>query len=103
MGRFLYIDRYRSLTKYSSFIVFYSFINRQEFVQLYIDFVLNRSIEPKFNAFYAGFMNVCDGPVMNLFQAHELMKLIIGNENIDWHALERLAKYRDYTVYDQTV
>lgn len=81
-------------------ILFY----RQEFVELYIDFILNKSVETQFNAFYAGFMKVCGGPVMELFRSHELMGLIIGNENYDWDAFEQSAKYKGgYTSGDPTV
>ncbi|VDI02211.1 E3 ubiquitin-protein ligase HECTD2 [Mytilus galloprovincialis] len=33
--------------------------NREEYVQLYVDWVLNRSIYPQFQAFYHGFHSVC--------------------------------------------
>lgn len=79
-------------------------VYRKEFVDLYIDFVLNKSVETQFNAFYAGFMKVCGGPVMELFRAHELMALVIGNENYDWDAFEQSAKYKQgYTSGDPTV
>lgn len=66
--------------------------------------MLNKSVETQFNAFYAGFMKVCGGPVMELFRSHELMGLIIGNENYDWDAFEQTAKYKGgYTSGDPTV
>lgn len=77
---------------------------RKEFVELYIDFILNKSVETQFNAFYAGFMKVCGGPVMELFRANELMALIIGNENYDWDEFEQSAKYKGgYTSGDPSV
>jgi E3 ubiquitin-protein ligase HECTD2 len=33
--------------------------NRKEFVTLYVDFLLNKSIYDKFKAFYFGFHSVC--------------------------------------------
>ena len=33
--------------------------NRKEFVDLYVDFLLNKSINEKFRAFYYGFHSVC--------------------------------------------
>ena len=33
--------------------------NREEFVKLYMDFVLNRAIVKSFRAFYLGFHSVC--------------------------------------------
>lgn len=77
---------------------------RKEFVELYIDFILNKSVETQFEAFYAGFMKVCGGPIMELFRAPELMGLIIGNENYDWDAFEQSAQYKSgYTSGDPTV
>lgn len=41
---------------------------------------------------------------MELFRAHELMALVIGNENYDWDAFEQSAKYKGgYTSGDPTV
>ncbi|XP_055315048.1 probable E3 ubiquitin-protein ligase HERC4 isoform X2 [Sitodiplosis mosellana] len=78
--------------------------NKKEFVELYIDFVLNKSVETQFNAFYAGFMKVCGGPVMELFRSHELMGLIIGNEHYDWDAFEQSTKYKGgYSSGDPTI
>lgn len=49
-------------------------------------------------------MNVCGGQVMELFRAHELMALVIGNEDYDWEAFEQSAKYKGgYTSGDATV
>ncbi|XP_031633255.1 probable E3 ubiquitin-protein ligase HERC4 isoform X3 [Contarinia nasturtii] len=78
--------------------------NKKEFVELYIDFLLNKSVVTHFDAFYAGFMKVCGGPVMELFRAHELMALVIGNENYDWDAFEQATKYKNgYTSGDPTI
>lgn len=49
-------------------------------------------------------MKVCGGQVMELFRAHELMALVIGNEDYDWDAFEQSAKYKGgYTSGDPTV
>lgn len=41
---------------------------------------------------------------MELFRAHELMALVIGNEDYDWDAFEQSAKYKGgYTSGDPTV
>lgn len=78
--------------------------NKAEFVELYIDFILNKSVETQFNGFYEGFMKVCGGHVMELFRAHELMALVIGSEDYDWDAFEQSAKYKGgYTSGDPTV
>uniref|UniRef100_T1GW12 HECT-type E3 ubiquitin transferase n=1 Tax=Megaselia scalaris TaxID=36166 RepID=T1GW12_MEGSC len=57
-----------------------------------------------FEAFYHGFMKVVGGRVLQLFKPHELMDVIVGNENYDWHALETEANYKNgYTSGDQVI
>lgn len=42
--------------------------------------------------------------MMELFRPHELMAVVVGNEDYDWHILESEAEYRNgYTSGDQTV
>lgn len=101
-------NKYANLTSISYKIClmtsFFFSIYRKEFVELYIDFILNKSVETQYNEFHAGFMKVCGGPVMELFRAYELMALVIGNENYDWDAFEQSAKYKGgYTSGDPTV
>jgi E3 ubiquitin-protein ligase HECTD2 len=38
--------------------------NRKEFVDLYVDFLLNKSIFEQFKAFYQGFYSVCESNAM---------------------------------------
>lgn len=61
-------------------------------------------MEKQFHAFSDGFMKVCGGRVLKLFKPHELMAVVIGNENYDWHDLEAQAEYKNgYNSGDQTV
>lgn len=57
--------------------------------------MLNKSVEKSFNQFHFGFMKVCGGRVLKLFKAHELMAVIIGNQEYDWIALEENAEYKN--------
>ncbi|XP_055530268.1 probable E3 ubiquitin-protein ligase HERC4 isoform X2 [Wyeomyia smithii] len=78
--------------------------NKEEFVKLYIDYILNKSVAKSFKQFYNGFMKVCGGRVLKLFEAQELMAVVIGNEEYDWLALEENAEYRNgYKSSDQTI
>ncbi|XP_044727132.1 probable E3 ubiquitin-protein ligase HERC4 isoform X2 [Chrysoperla carnea] len=78
--------------------------NKKEFVDLYVDFVLNKSCHQHFTHFYQGFMKVCGGRVLQLFHSHELMSVVVGNEDYDWDALEENAQYKDgYTASDQPI
>ncbi|XP_011882075.1 PREDICTED: probable E3 ubiquitin-protein ligase HERC4 isoform X2 [Vollenhovia emeryi] len=69
--------------------------NKQQYVDLYVDYILNKSVETQFRAFAKGFHNVCGGRVLELFHSHELMLLLIGNENYDWEELEKNTTYKD--------
>ncbi|XP_022919461.1 probable E3 ubiquitin-protein ligase HERC4 isoform X2 [Onthophagus taurus] len=78
--------------------------NKGEYVDLYVDYIFNKSVKEHFNAFRDGFMKVCGGRVLELFHSQELMAVVTGNENYDWHALEEAAEYKgDYKSSDQTI
>jgi len=78
--------------------------NRQEYVTLYIDYIFNKSVDSQYQAFHTGFMKVCDGRVLQLFHSHELMAIVVGNENYDWHVLEEAAEYKNgYKSSDPTI
>lgn len=78
--------------------------NRQEFVDLYVDFIFNQSVELHYRAFHQGFMRVCSGRVLQIFQPEELMAVVVGNEEYDWQALEDNCEYKEgYTSGDETV
>ena len=73
-------------------------------MDLYIDYIFNKSVEKHFKGFHDGFMRVCDGSVMKLFRPHELMAVVVGNEEYDWDVFEQVAEYKDgYSTADQTV
>lgn len=69
--------------------------NREEYVDLYVDFLLNKSVEVQYGAFHDGFHKVLGGKVLQLFHSQELMAMVVGNENYDWEELERNAEYKD--------
>lgn len=53
----------------------------QEFVNLYADFLLNKSVEKQFRAFYKGFRMVTDeSPLELLFRPEEIELLICGSK-----------------------
>uniref|UniRef100_H3D6D9 HECT and RLD domain containing E3 ubiquitin protein ligase 4 n=1 Tax=Tetraodon nigroviridis TaxID=99883 RepID=H3D6D9_TETNG len=68
--------------------------NRQEFVNAYVNYVFNTSVDPLFEYFYAGFHKVCGGKVLELFQPNELQAMVIGNTNYDWTDLEKSTEYK---------
>ncbi|XP_029114633.1 probable E3 ubiquitin-protein ligase HERC6 [Scleropages formosus] len=68
--------------------------NKQDFVNAYVDYILNTSVEATFEEFRRGFFTVCDMDVVELFQPQELMELMVGNENYEWD------KFRQNTIYE---
>jgi len=69
--------------------------NRKEYVNLYCDYFVNESIKRQFNKFQSGFRKVCNGRVMDLFKAEELMAMVVGNEDYDWGELEGSTQYKE--------
>ncbi|CAO3657776.1 unnamed protein product [Umbelopsis ramanniana] len=67
--------------------------NRQEFVQLYTDYVLNQSVEKQFWAFRDGFNLVCADSAIKIFRPEEVEQLICGSSDLDFDALEKATLY----------
>ena len=68
--------------------------NREEYVKLYCDYILNKSVDRSYQAFHAGFQKVCGGRVLDLFHARELMALVVGTQNYDWEEFENQTDYK---------
>ncbi|KAL1525705.1 hypothetical protein AB1Y20_020551 [Prymnesium parvum] len=69
--------------------------NREEYVRVYVKYLLDDSISRQFNAFQRGFHSVCGGDCLQLFRWEELELLICGSPVLDFEALERVAQYDD--------
>ncbi|XP_037934277.1 ubiquitin-protein ligase E3A isoform X2 [Teleopsis dalmanni] len=68
--------------------------NKQEFVDLYCDFLLNKSIEKQFKAFKKGFEMVTDeSPLKLLFRPEEVEMLVCGSRKFDFNELEKSTEY----------
>ncbi|XP_046885938.1 probable E3 ubiquitin-protein ligase HECTD2 [Hypomesus transpacificus] len=78
-------------------------LNRKEYVQLYVDFLLNRSIYKQFAAFYHGFHSVCASDALLLLRPEEVEMLVCGSPELDMTALQRAAQYEGYNKTDPTV
>lgn len=78
--------------------------NRKEYLDLYISYIFNGSIEKQYTAFSDGFLKVCDSKVLELFHPLELQSMVIGNENYDFHILEKNTEYKgEYHRYHPTI
>ncbi|XP_058885468.1 ubiquitin-protein ligase E3A isoform X1 [Acipenser ruthenus] len=68
--------------------------NRKEFVALYAEYMLNKSVEKQFKAFRRGFhMVTSESPLKYLFRPEEIELLICGSRNLDFEALEETTEY----------
>ncbi|XP_055907876.1 ubiquitin-protein ligase E3A isoform X2 [Eupeodes corollae] len=79
--------------------------NKQEFVDLYSDFLLNKSIDRQFKAFKKGFEMVTDeSPLKLLFRPEEIELLVCGSRNFDFVELEKSTEYEGgYTSDSQII
>ncbi|XP_059151964.1 probable E3 ubiquitin-protein ligase HERC4 [Physella acuta] len=78
--------------------------NKHDYINLYVDYILNKSVEVPFRAFYNGFHSVCGGMVLELFQPQELQAMVVGNEDYDFNELEKNTDYKqDYHKYHPTI
>ncbi|KAJ8776060.1 hypothetical protein J1605_015904 [Eschrichtius robustus] len=77
--------------------------NRKEYVQLCIDFLLNKSMYKQFAAFYYGFHSVCASNALMLLHPEEVEILVCGSPELDMHTLQRSTQYDGYAKTDLTI
>eukprot|EP00286_Rhodomonas_abbreviata_P003077 CAMPEP_0181344412 /NCGR_PEP_ID=MMETSP1101-20121128/32159_1 /TAXON_ID=46948 /ORGANISM="Rhodomonas abbreviata, Strain Caron Lab Isolate" /LENGTH=631 /DNA_ID=CAMNT_0023456213 /DNA_START=77 /DNA_END=1970 /DNA_ORIENTATION=+ len=77
--------------------------NRQEYVDLYVKYLLEDSIQQQFAAFAEGFHQVCGGPALRMFIPEELELLICGSPSLDFHALQEITSTEDGYTRDHPV
>ncbi|NXP07617.1 HERC3 ligase, partial [Thinocorus orbignyianus] len=76
---------------------------RKEFVDLYVNYVLNGSIQKPFEDFKRGFLRGCPAQSWTLFLPEELQIVLQGQAKCDWKLLEKNVVYKQYGVLDQTI
>jgi len=52
--------------------------NKQEFIDLYVDYIFNKSCEKQFQAFSNGFRRVINSKPLELFYPDELMSFVVN-------------------------
>ena len=67
--------------------------NRQQFVDLYVAYALNRCCARAFAALRAQFLQLCGGHALRLVSPAELEILVCGQQHLDMKALEAGASY----------
>lgn len=77
--------------------------NRLEFVNLYVEYILEKSISKQFSSFSKGFHRACGGEALKLFRPFELELLICGIAELDFEALESTTRYEDGYTKDSNI
>uniref|UniRef100_A0A4W5NHX3 HECT and RLD domain containing E3 ubiquitin protein ligase 3 n=1 Tax=Hucho hucho TaxID=62062 RepID=A0A4W5NHX3_9TELE len=78
--------------------------NREEFVEAYLKYMFRDSVSELYQAFSSGFLKVCGGKILSLFQPSELMAMVVGNNNYNWEEMEKNAVYKgEYSASHPTV
>ncbi|KAM6441453.1 putative E3 ubiquitin-protein ligase HERC6 [Liasis olivaceus] len=65
----------------------------KDFVDKYVDYIFNKSVEEVFREFKRGFYKVLDEQLVDIFEPEQLMEVAIGNASYDWHLYEENAAY----------
>src|SRR5205814_306217 len=71
--------------------------NRREFVDLYIQYLLDVSVTRQYEPFKRGFYTVCGGNALSLFRPEEIELLVRGSdEPLDISSLRAVAIYENW-------
>lgn len=65
-------------------------LNRREFVDAFVNFVFNTSVEVVFYEFKRGFFQVCDRDLVRHFTPEELQETLVGKDFCDWEKLKQV-------------
>ncbi|NXO78548.1 HERC4 ligase, partial [Sitta europaea] len=76
---------------------------RKEYVDLYVNYMLNKSVQKSFGDFMQGFLRGCPARNWKIFFPEELQVLLQGHTTFDWHLLEKNVVYRKYQKIDLTI
>ncbi|MCJ1402357.1 hypothetical protein MMC11_005577 [Xylographa trunciseda] len=78
--------------------------NREEYVDDYIIWLTEKSIEPQFDAFARGFYICLDRKALSIFTPEALQRVVEGNQTIDITELQSATKYENgYSVNHSTI
>ncbi|KAM3831580.1 putative E3 ubiquitin-protein ligase HERC6 isoform 1-T1 [Vipera latastei] len=67
--------------------------NKKDFVDKYVDYIFNKSVDDVFSEFRRGFFKVLDEQVVGIFEPEQLINVAIGNANYNWDSYEENAVY----------
>ncbi|XP_064507956.1 probable E3 ubiquitin-protein ligase HERC3 isoform X1 [Pseudopipra pipra] len=77
--------------------------NRKEYVDLYVNYVFNESVQKPFQDFMQGFLRGCPARNWKMFLPVELQVVLQGHPTVDWCLLEKNVVYSQYNKSDKTI
>ena len=77
--------------------------NKDEYVNLYLDWYFNSSIKEVFSSFERGFYRVFNRELSKILSPEELELIICGTQILDFHELKKVCKYEEYTKDSETI
>ena len=77
--------------------------NKDEFVDLYVDWYFNKSIYKYFNSFEKGFYRVFNRNLSKILTPDELELIICGTQFLDFNELKKACQYEEYDKDSETI
>nr|CAD7266604.1 unnamed protein product [Timema shepardi] len=74
--------------------------SREEYVDLYLNWILNAAIYEQFRAFYLGFHSVCASNALIMLRPEEVEMLVCGSPTLDLNELRKVTEYDGYKADD---
>lgn len=77
--------------------------NKDEYVELYLDWYFNESIKDVFKSFEKGFYKVFNRDLCKILSPEELELIICGTQFLDFNELKKVCNYEEYTKDSETI
>ena len=77
--------------------------NKDEYVELYLNWYFNESIKDYYNSFEKGFYKVFDKNLIKILTPEELELILCGTQVLDFHELKTACQYQEYKEDSETI
>ena len=77
--------------------------NKNEYIDLFINWFFNDSIKDVFKSFEKGFYRVFNRDLSKILSPEELELIICGTHVLDFNELKKVCRYEEYTEESQTI
>ncbi len=83
--------------------IFVNNINKEEYVELFVDWYFNKSIDEYFRSFEKGFYKVFNRSLTKILTPEELELILCGTQLLDFHELKIAAVYEEFDKNSETI